>query len=242
MPDNEWYPVYNTTTKDVEGVCPFTDPGSFDPGTDVYVEQMIDWAANLGPSIALVETSSSVTNSVIQALNELDRKFDFYDTSDFSGIDFSGYGAVIVAMDGGTIEEPSIQNVANFASSGGNLIMLGGSSWANFAPAVDAHLLDIDTTSYGWSLVTGSPHLDVSNSNHPLTDGLPDTYDFVTSSATYYMIRSQDTDPASHPFSPSSETAYLCCHHPAADAAVGKQCLSTSVPAPPHKPRTGEGD
>jgi len=168
-------------------------PSAFDPGSDLYVQRLLDWAANLGPQIALVETGASVSNSVIRALNELDRKFDFFYTSDFSTINFSSYDAVIVAMDGGFIEESSIQNIANYANGGGNLIMIGGSSLPSFANAVDSHLLDIDTANYGWKTVTATPHLDVVNSNHPLTDGLPDTYNFNTTGATYYMIRSQDT-------------------------------------------------
>ena len=165
---------------------------SADPGSDLYIRRLIDWSANIGPKIALVETGAALTNSVIKALNELNRKFDYFDTSDFSAIDFSPYDAVIVAMDGGSIAEPSIQNVADYANAGGNLIMLGGSALLTFVSAVDTHLLDIDTAYYGWKTVTTTPHLDVVNSNHPLTDGLPDTRNFVNSGATYYMIRSQD--------------------------------------------------
>lgn len=169
-----------------------TGNATFGYGSDVYLQQKIDWAANLDARIALVETGMSVADSVIKALNELDRKFDFFDTADFSDIDFSSYDAVVVAMDGGTIEEPSVQNLANYTTGGGNLVMLGGTGLIPFANAVDAHLLEIDETLWGWSSVSVSPHLAVRNTNHPLTDGLPDSYDFTASGATYYMIRSED--------------------------------------------------
>jgi len=37
MPDNEWYPVYNTATKDVIGVGAFSNPESLVPGDGLAV-------------------------------------------------------------------------------------------------------------------------------------------------------------------------------------------------------------
>ena len=140
--------------------------------------------------IALVATAD-VSNSVHKALDEMGRPFDYFDTKDFSAVNFSQYNAVIVAMDGGNVEEPSIVNIANYANAGGNLIMLGGTALPSFANAVNTYLLDIDETDYEWeSSVT--PHLIVTNPNHPLSKGLPDTYNYVNKLASQYMIRSQD--------------------------------------------------
>jgi len=64
--------------------------------------------------LALISTTSTI-NSVQKALSEMGWGFDLYQTSDCSGIDLSPYGTVIVAMDGGAMQEPSIQKLADFA-------------------------------------------------------------------------------------------------------------------------------
>ena len=142
--------------------------------------------------LALISTTST-TDSVQKALTEMGWGFDLYVTINFSAIDLSPYGTVVVAMDGGTIEEPSIQNIANFANGGGNLVMSGGSAWAPFANAVDTHLLDIDETNYGWEWGDGEPDLRVVEPFHQLAGNLHPAHEFDDGRATYYMIRSQDS-------------------------------------------------
>ena len=142
--------------------------------------------------LALIETLDT-TDSVQKALAEMGWGFDLYHTySDFSAIDLSSYGTVIVAMGGGKIGETSIQNIAGFANNGGNLVMLGGSEWAPFANAVDAHLLSIDESNYFWEWGYGDPDLRVTEPFHQLAGNLHPAHEFDNGNATYYMIRSQD--------------------------------------------------
>jgi subtilisin family serine protease len=141
--------------------------------------------------LALIETRDT-TDSVRKALTEMGWGFDFYQTDDFSGIDLSPYGTVIVAMDGGNPQDASIQNLANFANNGGNLVMLGGSSFEPFALAVDAHLLDIDETNYFWEMGYGTPDMRVIEPFHQLAGNLLSAHEFDYAPATWYMIRSQD--------------------------------------------------
>jgi len=157
-----------------------------------YLDDISVTAEVVQPTLALLETSLTA-GSVQKALTELGRGFDLHQTVDFSGLDLTPYETVIVAMDGGLMEEPSIENLAGFARAGGNLVMLGGSYWANFAQAVNAHLLGIDEINYFWELGAGDPDLRVTQPSDPLARLLPASHDFSDSQATYYMIRSQDS-------------------------------------------------
>jgi subtilisin family serine protease len=160
------------------------------------------------PKIAVIATTSTL-NSVDKALDELGRVYAKFNTADFDSVNLSTYGTVIVAMDGDTPDSADIQHLANFANSGGNLIMLGGSNWADFASAVDTFLLDIDAATHFWKTVTVSPNLEVTAPMHQLAQGLPATYDFVNNNATYYMIRSQDSAAEEAAVNGDGETALL---------------------------------
>jgi subtilisin family serine protease len=160
------------------------------------------------PKIAIIATRTT-TNSVDKALTDLGRIYAKFSTSDFESVDLSTYGTVIVAMDGGSPSSADIQHLANFANSGGNLIMMGGSYSADFASAVDTYLLDIDEATYTWKTVTVSPNLEVTAPMHQLAQGLPATYDFINNNASYYMIRSQDGAAEEAAVNGDGETALL---------------------------------
>lgn len=146
------------------------------------------------PALAVIETGSCISSSVNKALDELGYTYDFYQTSNFSGIDFSLYDAVVVGADGGSIkEDPSVVALATFVSNGGKLIFLGGSNSQSFVDGVDNHLLDVDTINRSWTMVAATPHLQVTEFAHPLASGLLE-HDFTNPAATYYMLRI--TDPA----------------------------------------------
>ena len=59
--------------------------------------------------VLLIETTDTFLD---QCLNDLGVAYDSYFGGDFSGLDLSGYLHVILGMDGGLVEEPSIINAA----------------------------------------------------------------------------------------------------------------------------------
>ncbi|GEM_PF-7022640 len=138
----------------------------------------------------LLLTTASVTGSVAKALDSLGKAFDLIQTSDFTGIDFSPYRTVIVTMDGGYVEEASVQALANAAASGKVLIMVGGTNYPPYYSGVQKYLLS-HTGTQGWT-ISSTPHLHVTDPSHRLAYGLPATYNFNTPGAAYYMLRIND--------------------------------------------------
>jgi hypothetical protein len=139
--------------------------------------------------VLLIETT---TTFLPQCLDDLGVTYDSFSGSDFSAVDLSGYGHVIVGMDGGLVNDPSIANVEAFATAGGALHFVGGTCWEPYALAVDNRLLEHDTADYCWTTVSGSPDSTVVDPGNPLAAGLPATYDFDNNSATYYSLRPMD--------------------------------------------------
>jgi len=136
-------------------------------------------------SIAVIETGLDIEDSVGKALTELGYAYDFYDHT--FPPNYNVYDVIIQGMDGGTVTQ--IPQLAAFINAGGHAIILGGSRYEPFVLDVDAHLLDVDETNYEWTQVAGTPDITIVNKMHPLSCGLPLTYDFVDSRATYYMLR-----------------------------------------------------
>lgn len=139
-------------------------------------------------NILVIETTTSF---LPQAMTELAVDFDYYYGSDFSGLDLSGYAHVFVGMDGGTVEEPSIVNVAAYVGGGGHLHFFGGTCWQPFAIAVDAHLTNNNVNDYCWA-ISGAPHFTVTDAGHYLAFALPGSYNFSNASAAYYSHRNTD--------------------------------------------------
>ena len=69
---------------------------------------------NLGT--VLVLSTTSITSSVLLALTNLGVTYDHIATTVFTGIDFSPYQTVIVAMDGGEVTTASVQALADAAA------------------------------------------------------------------------------------------------------------------------------
>ncbi len=139
-------------------------------------------------SIAVIEIGSPIELSVGKALTELGYSYDFYEYT--FPVDYSMYDIVIQGMDGGYVHQ--IPELASFIDAGGCAIILGGSGWEPLVLDVDAYLMDVNETNYGWKIVTGTPDITVVNPAHPLASGLPMTYDFVDDGASFYMLRIVD--------------------------------------------------
>jgi len=148
-----------------------------------------NWITEPGRTdVLLIETTETAIGSI---LGDLGVAHDLYTGDDFSTIDLSPYVHVIVAMDGGAIEEGSIANVAAFASGGGLLHFIGGTAWQPFAVAVNSHLVANEIDDYYWMIST-IPHVTLTDPDHCLSVGLPGSYNFTDPSAAYYMIRVTD--------------------------------------------------
>ncbi|MBN1578830.1 MAG: choice-of-anchor D domain-containing protein [Chitinispirillaceae bacterium] len=139
----------------------------------------------------LVLATTSLTNSVVSVLNNLGKPHTLVQTSDFSSIDFNPYDIIIVGMDGGSIYEASVLALANAAASGKKLIMIGGTNLSAYYTGLQNYLLK-HTNQQGWTTST-TPHLQVIDPAHPLAYHLPQTYSYVNTSASYYMIRISDS-------------------------------------------------
>jgi hypothetical protein len=142
-----------------------------------------------GNDVLLIETISTALGA---ALTSLSVPYDLYQGQDFSGLDLSPYTHVFLAMDGGLVENPSIQNLANFANDGGCAHIYGGTCYQPYAIALNTHLLLNNINDYCWTTVNGLPHSTVVDNAHYLAQGLPATYTFVDIAASYYQTRSTD--------------------------------------------------
>lgn len=140
----------------------------------------------------LVLTTTTLDSSILKALNEIGVSYDYINTSTFASVDMSPYQAIIVGMDGGYPVESDVLALANAASAGKTVIMVGGTNYSNYYNGMNLHLLQ-HSGATGWTTVSGSPHLTVTQPGHPLATDLPATYNFANLSATYYMIRITDT-------------------------------------------------
>src|SRR5688572_15891282 len=96
------------------------------PGSAVPPQQ--GWVTQRGAEVLVIETTF-VDGSIHRALNELGVPFDIYFGDEFSTLDLSGYAHVFLAMDGGLVEGPSLQNLAVFARLGGCAHIYGGTCW-----------------------------------------------------------------------------------------------------------------
>ena len=143
------------------------------------------------PSGILVLATTDVSLSLEPALRSLGLAYDLVTTEDFTTVDFSPYRTVIVAMDGGSIEESDCLALANAARAGRLLFMVGGSVYAPYYHGLQQYLLS-NGGVFGWR-VTSFPQLILTNPSDPLARGLPTTYGFANLAAGYYMLGINDT-------------------------------------------------
>jgi hypothetical protein len=135
--------------------------------------------------ILLLETISSIVD---EALASHGYTFTDMNTDVFTGIDYSSYETVVVAMDGGDQDLDDLTALrTGVIDAGKRLVFVGGSADLDFASAVDSQLLSISQGDIDWDIVAGSPDLTVLLPAHGLAAGVPATYDFVNPDASFYM-------------------------------------------------------
>ena len=150
--------------------------------------------ARIDANPILLITTTDVSQSVERALNELGYAYDYFYGSPWTGIDFSPYSLVIVAMDGGLAEIADVQKLrTDVIDQGKRLIFLGGTCYQPFAQGMNDYIVGNDTNNYCWT-ITSPPSWTVVDPSHPLAAGLPSAYNYVDPSAGYYQIRVNDPD------------------------------------------------
>lgn len=150
------------------------------------------WVTRGGASVLLIETISTVSGSIGEALTQLGVPYDFFVGEDFSALNLAAYQHVIVGMDGGLIEDPSILNARNYVAAGGFLHFYGGTCYDPYALALNTHLLQNNIFDFCWTTVLGAPDITITDASNYLAAGLPATYDFLDESASFYQTRSTD--------------------------------------------------
>src|SRR5262245_11411454 len=138
----------------------------------------------------LLLTTTSVSASVERVLGELGRPYDYVLTEDFTSVDLTPYDTIIVAMDGGFVEEADVQALANAAAGNRALIILGGTNYEPYYQGVQAYLLS-NQGMPGWT-VSQMPHWQVVDASDPLAAGLPGSGNFASLAASYYMLHIAD--------------------------------------------------
>ena len=186
--------IYSTTNKNdvagrVNGSGPLDDPYGlvtmfcFDGGAPTN---------GPGSDILVVETSSSIKESVLSVLDGFDVQYDFVENYNLDTLDFSPYGTIIIGANGGLIDENDMAHLAASVNMGANLLLIGGSAVKGFAVGLNDHFIENNTNSYGWSPITGAPNMTVTHPKHWLAGDLPLTNDFVA--GIVYSTRITDSD------------------------------------------------
>ena len=139
-------------------------------------------------------TTTDTSLSIQRALNELGYSYDLFTGDNWTGIDFSPYDVVIIGMDGGATEAPSLAKLrTDVIDQGKRLIFMGGTCWQGFANGVNQYLVLNDTANYCWQ-VTNPPQWTVVDPSHPLADGLPLTYNYANFYRRLLPLRTTDPD------------------------------------------------
>ncbi len=140
----------------------------------------------------VIQTSGSITVSVLGILNNLGFHYNFVQANIFTGLNLSNYNTIILGMDGGAVDYASMAYLATVVNAGAKLIVLGGSAWAPYASGLNDFFIHINTNNYNWTTVAGSPEFSITAPGNPLAAGLPLNYNFSNVSASYYMARVTD--------------------------------------------------
>ncbi len=140
----------------------------------------------------LLWASHTVNNSVMQAMDDAGVNYHYIHDADcdWDNFGFIGYLTVMLAMDGGTPTADDVQIMVDYINNGGMLNIYGGSNWMAFYDGITAMIDHTGVT--GWVQNAIDPDISVIDAGHPLVQGLPNLYNYVNNSASWYMIRIDD--------------------------------------------------
>ncbi len=148
-----------------------------------------DLMYNTAAADILLLHSTTVTNSVQLALDNLGASYDIVNTVDWDNQNLTDYNTVILAMDGGAPDANDIQAAISYAENGGKLVLIGGTNLPTFYAEISDLVQHTGVT--GWQ-TSANPQHNNTNTDHPLTTALASTYNYSNNSASYYMLRVDD--------------------------------------------------
>lgn len=101
------------------------------------------------------------------------------------------FETIFVALVSASISAETMEVLTRAVHSGKTLVVLGATTDPDFLQGLRSGLLNhVDRT--GWK-EPESPHFQITNSAHPLSDGLPTTHQFSSTSASWYRIQPDDS-------------------------------------------------
>ncbi len=171
-------------------------------GFDALAERAPQWAEDSGElrrygkrmlrdqiNLMVIRTTEA-EESVIRALDEAGYAYEeHYEPDDWTGLDFSSFDVVLIAMHDGGIDQDDISSIRNeVIDAGKRVIFIGGCSTQDFVNAVNTSLLGVSTISYDWH-ASPAPHFIITNQDHPLVSGLESPRTFNNAWASSYCIR-----------------------------------------------------
>jgi hypothetical protein len=184
----KWLPLVALLAVGLSGIA-----AAHETSTDIYIGlEEGGWIIHDGQGgndILLIETTTTALGAALTALGHT---YDYFSGSDFSGLDLSPYDHVFLGMDGGLVEGPSIQNLANFINAGGCGHIFGGTCWQPYAIAMNTYILENDINNYCWVQNAIPPDSRVVDAAHYLASGLPANYNYLNNAASYYQLRNTD--------------------------------------------------
>jgi hypothetical protein len=165
----------------------FSNPG----GSPLQYEiQVTD--PNAAPDRILLMGDSIAVSLVEGILQDTPNEFATADISALTEASLENYETLMIAMVSGSVSSESMAVLTAAVRSGKTLVIFGASTSSGFLDALQADLLSY-VDEPGWKEPL-SPHFSVVDLNHPLSDGLPMTNNFSSTSASWYRI--QPNDPA----------------------------------------------
>lgn len=174
--------VQGATTEPAVGTAP--------PGVLVNASGELQNATAAATDVLLIRTTS-VTQSVAKALDNLGVTYDEVLTADFSSIDYTPYSTLVVAMSGGNPDLNDMQALWSATASGRTLILIGGTDFSAFSMGMSTYFVNHTSLTY-WD-VSPSPHLTVTNPSLRLAKDLPPTVAFSNVNASFYMFRADES-------------------------------------------------
>jgi len=150
---------------------------------------------NVGPPILHINIIEEGAVSVVQRVfNEFGLGSTMLKTNDWTNIEFSPFGIVIISMNGGRPDSTSIKKIrTDVINQGKRVILIGGTRYENFVQGINQYLVLNNINDYEWKGPT-QPHFTMVYPAHVLTQSIPKNYNFIYEYASHYQLRVTDSE------------------------------------------------
>lgn len=195
------HPFYGMSSEEIieyrrDNMGPLMDRSDWGGASSPEVYQSMDaWHPGqyneLDEGPYLVLSTTTITNSLLLALDNLGIDYTHIPTTNWDEQDFTGYNTIIIGMDGGTGNSDDYQAVIDFCEAGGIVFWFGGTNWTHYYNAMQDFIEH--SGEIGWD-TPFVPHFNLVDETHELAENLPDDYTFDDYGAAGYCIRITDED------------------------------------------------